>query len=100
MLLHRSSTTNRLNSTSSNGSAFIPAVPLGNLDNASRMDVGFEENLLSTLGMSTSVPMRAPRPGGPTIGQLEPVGDMLLPMLACAFAYVAIRMKRTLKTKN
>lgn len=97
MLLHRSSTTYRMTSSSIGSSAFLPAVPLGNLDNASRVDVDFEENLLSALGMTTSQPLRAPRPGGPTIGQLEPVGDAILPLLACVLVYMSVRVRRAFK---
>lgn len=51
----------------------------------------FEESLLVTLGMAEA-PLRSPRPGGNTsVGELTPIGDAVLPMLACVLVYMCAR---------
>lgn len=52
----------------------------------------FDEELSTSLGMRQ--PMRAGRNPGGAIGELTPIGDVLLPMLAFAVAYLFARKRQ------
>lgn len=48
----------------------------------------------STTIDATSNLMKSARPTDPAIGELAPIGDVILPMLLCLFAYTVRKMRK------
>ncbi|MGM9826525.1 MAG: hypothetical protein ACI3Z8_08860 [Paludibacteraceae bacterium] len=60
----------------------------------------YEQYLSADAGQSKMY-ARGSRPDdGPTLGELTPVGDAVLPLLACVIAYAAFKIRRMINLKK
>lgn len=58
-----------------------------------------DDFLQQSTGYSTTIDaastlMKSSRPTDPAIGELAPIGDIILPMLLCLFAYTVCKMRK------
>lgn len=92
----------RLNQSGSTSLEFYRPAATVRAAESSTISEEFENTILEALGMREEEPTyamaRAPRPGGNTsIGELTPVGDAILPLLACVCVYIGMRIRRARK---
>lgn len=66
------------------------------MEESTNISEDWADHILVTLGMKEPdyVAARVPRPGGGAVGELTPIGDCILPLLACLLVYIGVRVKR------